>query len=87
MVNLMNREEVFSLLKQNGFEYDLDPKNYLLEIINDRWQLIFFWCDNQVSFITYKRAHNSNIYTKKMLDLIYKISEIITEHKKDFWRD
>lgn len=83
----MNKEELLKTLEQNGFKYNLDKKDYLLELTHDRWLITFFWCNNQVSFITYKKVYNSNIYTKKVLDLIYLTSEVITNYKLDFWRD
>lgn len=83
----MDKEELLKTLVQNGLKYNLDKENYLLELIHDRWRITFFWCNNQVSFITYKKAYNSNIYTKKVLDLIYLTSEVMTKYKLDFWRD
>lgn len=83
----MDKLEILELITKNGFDYNLDTKDYLLELIGDRWQLTFFWCNNQVSFITYKKVYNSNIYTKKMLDLIYQVSEVITKYGKEFWRE
>ena len=83
----MNREELLKTIEEHGFKYNLDTKDLLLELTHDRWQITFFWCSEQVSFITYKTVYNSNIYTKKVLDLIYLISEVITKYKLDFWRD
>lgn len=76
---------IFDLIKQHGFDYELDKESYLLKLLSDRWNLTFFWCNNQVSYIAYKKVYNSLIFNKTMIDLIYKISNEITDKGKEFW--